>query len=111
MPGDLPWLYLRPFGLQPASRSCGAHGACLHPVLTSVIRFCITPFQMTVKCPICQGSGKVEDPRAKGMDETAARRVMARALRAEGYSLRQIMRLCGWKSVRSASLAMEEQPQ
>lgn len=63
---------------------------------------------MKVKCPICEGRGEIEEPRHKDFDETAARRTMAKALHAEGYSLRQIMRLCGWKSVRSAALAVDE---
>lgn len=32
---------------------------------------------------------------------------MALALRAQGYSLRQIAKLCGWKSVRSAANAVK----
>jgi hypothetical protein len=56
-------------------------------------------------CPICKGTGRLEPPRHA--DRTAeARRVMARALHAEGYSLRQIAKLCGWKSVRSAAQAV-----
>jgi hypothetical protein len=58
-------------------------------------------------CPICAGTGKIEPPRHA--DRTAhARKIMAKALHQQGYSLRQIARLCGWKSVRSVVLAIKE---
>ena len=59
------------------------------------------------KCPICDGTGKLEAPRHA--DRTAhARKVMAQALYEQGYSLRQIAALCGWKSVRSAAVAVQD---
>lgn len=33
---------------------------------------------------------------------------MAKILRANGYSLRQIQEFCGWKSVRSVVMAVEK---
>lgn len=59
-----------------------------------------------MRCPICKGSGDIEEPSGR-MDEAKARRVMAKALRAEGYTIRQIMRLIGWKSPRSVMVALE----
>jgi hypothetical protein len=60
--------------------------------------------QPLLRCPICNGTGQIEPP-ANQYDEQAAKRIMARALRDHGYSFREIMRLCGWKSPRSAALA------
>ena len=56
-------------------------------------------------CPICNGAGSLpvgfhDDDRPK------ARRIMAQALANKGYSYREIMRLCGWKSVGSVSEAL-----
>lgn len=55
----------------------------------------------TRTCPICSGSGEM--PAGwHDLNEAKARIVMARALYAESYSFREIARLCGWKSERSA---------
>jgi len=52
-------------------------------------------------CPACAGSGVLEP---KHRDRTAeGKRFMALKLLGEGYSYRQIMRLCGWKSVQSVT--------
>lgn len=58
-------------------------------------------------CPICKGTGILELPHRHGDDERRAKQIMAQALHQNGYSLRQIMKLCGWKSVRSAALAVK----
>lgn len=60
-------------------------------------------------CPICKGAGRIEAPKHDADAERRARVVMARALHGEGYSLRQIAKLVGWKSVRSAALAVADQ--
>ena len=60
-----------------------------------------------VKCPICKGKGELPEPRQVARDRDAERRKMARTLRENGYSLRQIQEFCGWKSVRSVVLAVE----
>lgn len=65
---------------------------------------------MSHTCPVCKGSGKIEAPRhdADVDEKRRAKIVMAKALRGEGYSLRQIARLVGWKSVRSAAVAVAD---
>jgi hypothetical protein len=59
------------------------------------------------QCPICKGLGKIDPPKRQ-LDEREAKQIMARALRDHGYSFREIMKLCGWKSPRSAVLACTE---
>lgn len=40
--------------------------------------------------------------------ESRAKKIMARALKANGYSTRQIMALVGWRSPRSVTLATQK---
>ena len=57
-------------------------------------------------CPACHGKGYLDPRHADRTPE--AKRIMARALHAQGYSLRQICQLVGWKSVRSAAMAVRD---
>ena len=61
-----------------------------------------------MECPICKGTGEIHNPKFKP-DETEAKRIMARALREHGYSMREIMKLVGWKSPRSVAVALENE--
>ena len=60
---------------------------------------------MKNECPICSGTGLLP-PGFHDDKRPEARRIMAQALAKNGYSYREIMRLCGWKSVRSVSQAL-----
>ena len=57
------------------------------------------------KCPICRGSG-VAPVGWRDNGEAAAKKLAAVALRKEGYSWREIADFCGWKSRRSAVVAV-----
>ena len=59
-------------------------------------------------CPVCKGSGHLSISRRVTRDRTKERRAMAKVLRANGYSIRQIADLLGWKSPRSVQLALEQ---
>ena len=60
-----------------------------------------------MKCPVCKGKGELPEPRKVARDRSKERRAMARVLRANGYSIRQIADFLGWKSPRSVMLALE----
>jgi len=52
-------------------------------------------------CPICKGTGKIEDPHRMQLDSMEVKRTIAIDLQKKGYSLRQIQSALGYKSVRS----------
>lgn len=52
-------------------------------------------------CPICDGTGRIEDPHKMSIDVTELKREMAIRLRSKGFSFRQIQRALDYKSVRS----------
>lgn len=53
------------------------------------------------KCPICKGSGELEKPYGQTRDLVEVKKKMAKVLRKNGYSYRQIQRFLGYKSPRS----------
>jgi len=55
-----------------------------------------------IKCPCCNGIGKVDKII---LTDKSKRREMARKMRRLGFSLRVIMRALNYKSSRSVSLA------
>lgn len=61
-----------------------------------------------MKCPVCKGKGCLPEPRKVQRDRTKERRDMAKVLRANGYSIRQIQEFLGWKSPRSVVIALEQ---
>lgn len=61
-----------------------------------------------MKCPICKGRGELPEPRQHGRDRADEKKKMAKTLRDAGYSLRQIQDFIGWKSVRSAAAAVDD---
>lgn len=60
-----------------------------------------------MKCPVCNGKGHLPEPRKIERDRSKERRNMAKVLRANGYSIRQIQDFLGWKSPRSVVVALE----
>ena len=61
---------------------------------------------MSTRCPICNGAGRIPDPKATKRSE---RNVRAAALLNEaGYSLREISSLLGYKSSRSAAVLISK---
>ena len=54
-----------------------------------------------MKCPICKGKGKLEEPTAHKWGKVIDKKIMCRLLRKAGYSYRQIMRFLDLKSPRS----------
>lgn len=60
-----------------------------------------------MKCPICKGKGHIPEPRKVARDRAKERQSMAKVLRANGYSIRQIADFLGWKSPRSVQEALE----
>jgi len=59
-------------------------------------------------CPICGGTGKIEDPRILDVDRVEVKREIVHKLHEKGHSLRQIQRALGYKSVRSVYLILKD---
>lgn len=61
-----------------------------------------------VKCPVCKGSGEV--PQAKDTIKSRQRRRsdIANQLRAEGYTIREIMALMDYKSPNSVAILLNK---
>lgn len=51
-------------------------------------------------CPVCNGTGELEKPHTTISGEPDVR-AMVKTLRDAGYSIRQIMKLIGYKSPQS----------
>lgn len=69
------------------------------------------PKRITVNCPVCKGSGKLPHPKlGKRRDETAgvALSVMAKSLREQGFSLREIGGFLGYPSPRSVQMLLKK---
>lgn len=60
------------------------------------------------KCPMCKGKGSI--PKAKNTKDARLRRRsgIAKQLRAEGYTIREIMSLMGYASPQSVTLLLKE---
>lgn len=53
-----------------------------------------------MKCPVCKGKGEIANPKQdKDFERVKVR--MTKVLRKEGFSIREIMKLLGYKSPRS----------
>lgn len=52
------------------------------------------------KCPICKGAGKIKQASMVGK-QLRQKKNIAKLLKKEGYSLREIMRLMNYKAVGS----------
>lgn len=63
-----------------------------------------------MKCPICNGSGKIEDPRSEALKKMSInlKKKAVIILHKEGFGLRQIQRLIGYKSPRSVAVIINK---
>ena len=61
----------------------------------------------TMCCPICKGSGMLNVPtfKQKAMKE---KKQIALNLKEQGYSIREIMKIIGYKSPRSIQILLSE---
>lgn len=57
-------------------------------------------------CPICKGTGQLEPPGKQNKGAVINNTVMAKLLRKEGYSLRQIAKFLGYNSPQSVVLCL-----
>ena len=62
------------------------------------------PAKQKIKCPICKGDGEVEGPLAAVAARQRRQSDIAKKLKAEGYTVREIMALMGYKSTNSVSV-------
>jgi hypothetical protein len=60
-----------------------------------------------MECPICRGRGDIVAPESSRLGMMDLKRNAAKVLRQSGYGIRQIQRLLGYKSPRSASLLVK----
>lgn len=58
------------------------------------------------KCPICNGSGKIELSKAEKDNNVLFKKRAVKTLYKNGYGVRQIMRLLNYKSTRSVSVIL-----
>lgn len=61
---------------------------------------------MKGNCPICNGTGKIDKPAM--INQMQQKINVAKLLRDNGYSIRQIMNLMGYKSTRSVTNLLEK---
>lgn len=61
-----------------------------------------------MKCPTCKGHGEVEKPGNTIVARQRRRKDIAQKLRSEGYSIREIMALMGYKSTNSVSVLLDK---
>lgn len=60
------------------------------------------------KCPICKGRGKIPMSHKAIKERSINKGIMAKLLRKEGYSIRQIMRFLEYKSTLSVTRLLKE---
>ena len=59
-------------------------------------------------CPICKGCGVIEIPHVYKIKKAINKKIMAKLLRKEGYSMRQIQVFLDYKSPRSIHKIIHE---
>lgn len=59
-----------------------------------------------IECPICKGSGKIKGAKKTAETRKRRRADIAKRLKEEGYSIREIMALMGYKSPQSITLLL-----
>jgi hypothetical protein len=60
------------------------------------------------KCPMCNGTGKTDPPKHREADMVEINKKIAKDLVNRGYSYRQVMRVLGYKSVRSVQYLLDK---
>ena len=55
-----------------------------------------------MKCPVCEGTGKIENPKS----DIELKKQAVRILKKNGYGIRQIQRILGYKSPRSVQVIL-----
>jgi hypothetical protein len=60
------------------------------------------------RCPVCNGTGKLEIPKHREADMVEVNQKIAKDLVGRGYSYRQVMRVLGYKSVRSVQYLLDK---
>lgn len=63
-----------------------------------------------IECPICKGSGRLQEPLNLPKNLRDERVKIAHALKEKGYSHREIMRLLNYKSTLSVTLLLKTNP-
>ena len=58
-----------------------------------------------MKCPKCKGTGVVKNFESL---EKESKSIMAKALRDQGYSFREVAKIMGYASVRSVQILIED---
>lgn len=61
-----------------------------------------------INCPICKGTGKLEEYPVHKSKRPPETNEVAKILQAEGYSIRQIMRILNYKSPRSVQILLDK---
>lgn len=61
-----------------------------------------------IKCPVCKGHGELDKPEQKVAARVRRRKDIANKLRAEGYTIREIMALMGYKSTNSVAVLLDK---
>lgn len=69
-------------------------------------KYYLMPKEM-MKCPTCKGHGEIEKPGNTIVSRQRRRKEIAKTLRSEGYSIREIMALMSYKSTNSVSKLLE----
>lgn len=62
---------------------------------------------MKIKCPICKGKSEIEAPHLQ-QKMMRQKQDFVKILRKEGYSIREIMKVLGYKSPRSVAVLLEK---
>lgn len=65
------------------------------------------PKKDKIKCPTCAGVGIIDQPGLTLASRIKRRTKIAKDLRKEGYSIREIMALMGYKSTNSVAILLK----
>jgi len=60
--------------------------------------------KINYKCPICNGTGKIEQPSLRKKEWNDAVKLAAKTLLENGYSIRQVQKLLGFGSTRTVAI-------